>query len=292
MKRRARFALTTAFGLGLVTPASAAAGNDVVVSASDPDRDDVGPGDYLYPNHPYFFQRGVFDLKAFRIKDGGKDWIFEVEVDLPTPQPVEKRATLARPIQFEQDVFFQNFDIYIQTSSPSAEPEGDERRYHREAVPGRNFRFADGHGWDRAVVITPYPFQLRTLIKDWEPSADTIVPSNVQRIGPRFFTRVRKSEVGPGDPADWRYAVVVTGAVPLVQGYVRSDDVNPNALTMPVRPNPGPDFFGGGDLSRFNPAVIDLLAPTRSRQYEMLKADHPSRRKGPVELELQAFEMK
>ena len=265
-------------------PAAAAAAP--ALSLSDPQLDDRGPGDYLYPIHPYFFRRGVFDLTRFEVRDGGKDWIFELTVELETPRPVETRATLARPIRFEQDVFFQNFDIYIRTPGAETTTDDAKTQIHRDAIPGRNVRFAPGHGWNHAVVVSPFPFQVRTLIRDWAGVEATIVPANVQRIGRRFITRVPKSELGPSSPAEWRLAVVVTGAVPLVQGYVRDDDLNPNALTMPVRPNPGPEFFGGADLTRFNPAIIDLLAPTPEAQYEMLSADTPQRRTQAVELRL------
>jgi carbohydrate-binding DOMON domain-containing protein len=268
--------------LALLLAASPAVAGPPVVELTDPRRDDFGPGDYQYPIHPYFFRRGVFDLERFRIRDGGRDWIFELSVERATPEPVEERATLARPITFDQDVFFQNFDIYIGT------PEGPGR--FDEAVPGRNFRFAPGHAWDHAVVITPYPFHVRSLIRDWAPNEATSIPSNVRRIGPRFVARVPKAELGATDPKQWRLAVVVTGAIPLVQGYVRADDANPNALTMPVRPQPGRGYFGGGDLSPFNPAVIDLLAPTTELQRAWLAADDPRRRQRIVELELWTVE--
>jgi hypothetical protein len=268
----------------LAVPLTSSAGP--VLDLADPRLDDTGPGDYLYPIHPYFFRRGVFDLKQFRVRDAGSDWRFELTVDLETPRPVEARATRARPIQFEQNVFFQNFDIYIRTPDADLKTAAGEPRLHDEAVPGRNFRFAAGHEWNRVVVVSPYPFHVRTLLRDWTGAEDAIVPANVQRIGPRFIVRVPKSDIGFGAPADWRFAVVVSGAVPLVQGYVRADHPNPNALTMPVRPNPGPEFFGGGDLTRYNPAVIDLLAPTPEAQYELLAGDGPGHRTRPVELRL------
>lgn len=269
----------------LVAPPGVASGS-TVVELADPFLDDRGPGDYLYPIHPYFFRRGVFDLKRFRVRDGGRDWIFEVAVDFETPRPVEARATLARPIRFEQDIFFQNFDIYIRTPDAELKAEAGAPQLHAQAVPGRNVRFAEGHEWNHVVVLSPYPFHVRTLLRDWSGVDGAIVPANVRRIGPRFIARVPKSELGFGSPADWRFAVVVSGAIPLVQGFVRADTPDTNALTMPVRPNPGPEFFGGGDLTRYNPAVIDLLAPTREAQYEQLRADTPGHRTRLVELPL------
>jgi len=266
--------------------ASGPAAANPVLEAADPDRDDYGPGEYLYPIHPYFFQSGVFDLKGFRIRDGGKSWVFEVEVDRETPRPIEARATLARPLIFEQEVFFQNFDIYIRTPAADLKTAEGEPGRHDRAVPGRNFRFAPGHEWNRAVVITPYPFQVRTLLRDWGPRDDVLVPANVRRIGPRFIVRIPKDAIGNSRPETWRYAVVVSGATPLVQGYVRADDLDPNALTMPIRQNPGRWFFGGGDLSPYNPAIIDLLAPTRARQKELLAPRQAGRRTGPVKLRL------
>jgi carbohydrate-binding DOMON domain-containing protein len=248
------------------------------IEVTDPARDDFGPGDYLYPIHPYFYHRGVFDLRTLRVRDGGRDWIFEVRIERATPRPVEKRATRVRPIEFDQDIFFQNFDVYLRT------PDGAPR--HAEAVPGRNVRFKAGHEWNHVVVFTPYPFQVQSLVRDWEPAAETSIPTNVRRIGPTFVARVPKTDISARPPTEWRLAVVVTGAIPLVQGFVRDDDSNPNALTMPVRPNPGRDYFGGGDLSRFNPAVIDLLAPTAEQQRALLAADNPRRRTRLVELEL------
>lgn len=261
-------------------PANAA--TRIVVEAEDPDVDDYGPGGYIYPLEPYFLRRGVFDLKRFRVRDGGDNWVFEVEVDRPIDEPIEVRATRARYVRFEGEVFFQNFDIYIRTPDG-----GPSAQVFDRSVPGRNFRFARGHEWNHAVVITPYPSHVATLLTDWPAAKATHLPRFVQRIGPRFFVRVPKSKFGPSDPRTWRFAVTVSGALPLVQDYLRADDDYPNALTMPIRPQPGPEQFGGGDATRYSPAIIDLLAPTREQQKAALAGPPTGQRSSFVELKLE-----
>ncbi len=276
-----RFLRTTAFAVlpALTSVSAALAAPNTVVEAVDPDVDDYGPGTYLYPLEPYFLRRGVFDLKRFRVRDGGDDWIFEVEVDRPIDRPIELRATRARYIRFEGEVFFQNFDIYIRT------PKDKETRFDR-SIPGRNFKFAPGHEWNRAVVITPYPSHVASLLTEWDAGGSTLVPNVVRRIGPRFFVRVPKEQIGDRNPKSWRYAVTVSGALPLIQDYRRADRDYTTALTMPVRPQPGREHFGGADLSPYNPAIIDLLAPTREDQKKMLAGGDGHRRTSLVEIKL------
>ncbi|NJK89080.1 MAG: hypothetical protein HC923_06535 [Myxococcales bacterium] len=268
--------------LGSLAVSSVAHAGAPEIEFTDPDRDDYGPGNYVYPNHPYFFPRGVFDLKAFRVRDAGRDWLFEVEVDLPTPQPIELRRTAAAVVRFDQQVFFQNFDIYLRTP----EAERVDVRQHEDSVPGRNFGFLPGEGWNRAIIITPYPYQVRTLLVDWPGVEDTIVPDNVNRIGPRFLVKIPKEKISREPPSTWRFAVAVSGAVPLVVHYRRADAEFVNAHTMPARPNPGDMNFGGADLSPYNPSVIDLLAPTREAQREALGADNSVRRQSLVRIGL------
>ncbi len=286
MNKTLRLLMVSATSLALLDVGLAAAAPTIVVEAEDPDVDDYGPGGYQYPLEPYFLRRGVFDLKRFRVRDDGRDWIFEVEVDRPIDRPIELRATQARYIRFEGEVFFQNFDIYIRT--PETAKTADRKRpvYFREAIPGRNFRFSSENEWNHAIVITPYPSHVASLLTDWPGHKATIVPNVVRRIGPRFFVRVPKDHFSNRDPTTWRYAVAVSGAWPLVRDYRRADDEYTNALTMPVRRHPGREHFGGADPGPYNPNVIDLLAPTRARQKELLAPDNTYRRTRFVELPL------
>jgi hypothetical protein len=267
-------------GFGIVLSCAAPALADPLIDLSDPALDDFGPGNYVYPNHPVFFRRGIFDLRRFRVKDAGKNWRIEMWMTRPTERPVEKRATRARWLRFEQDIYFQNLDLYIRT------PDAAEDELHDEAVPGRNVRFAAGHEWNRAVVFTPFPFQVRTLIVDWKAREQAILPDTIRAIGPRFFALIPKTDLGPSEPSTWRFALLVSGSIPLTQDYRRADRLNVNALTMPVRPNPGVMNFAGADLSPYNPSIIDLLAPTEAQQREMLAPDDPVRRTESVRLRL------
>ncbi|MEM6370120.1 MAG: glucodextranase DOMON-like domain-containing protein [Myxococcota bacterium] len=255
-----------------------AAGETAEIDIADPKLDDRGPGHYVYPNHPIFFRRGVFDLRRLIIEDAGKDWSIEVRIERPSPDPVELRGTPVRYVRFPNELYFQNFDLYVLT------PDAMEGELRTDAVPGRNVTFAEG--WNRAVVITPYPFQVRGLIQDWPGHAQASLPGTVRTIGPRFSVKIPKEFFGPSKPREWRFAVIVSGAIPLTQDYRRADRKHVNALTMPVRPNPGIMNFTGADLSPFNPSVIDILAPTPEAQFEELAADDEFERTKPVSLRL------
>ncbi len=270
--------MTRLFLASLLSSGLTACAGKTVVDLPDPRLDDYGPGNYLYPPHPNYFRQGVFDLRRVRIQDEGRDWLFQVWIQLPTPEPVELRSSPIKNVRWEQEIYFQNFDFYLRFDDAPAEA----RQEH--AVPGRNFDFAPGHEWDQVVVFTPYPYAVQSLLVDWPALPQMVVPGNVKRVGPRFQAQIPKSQLASTDPSQWSFVVVLTGAIPQPIGTRRADNKYIDALTMPVRPNPGTMNFAGADLSPYNPNVIDLLAPTAEDQEKALAPDDSYKRTKPVEL--------
>lgn len=240
---------------------------------ADPAGDDRGPGSYTYPLRPAY-PRQVFDLRRFRVWTEGESAVFEVTFARPIVRPPEQaRRTRAIEIPLENEIFVKHVDIYVRDPM---------RPGVTDALPGRKIRFADGPtggGWQRAIVLTPRPFVLESLLRDWPHHDRVLVPTRLRRVGRTLRVRVPLSEIG-GDPKRWGYAVAVTGALweNRYDAYPEAPEVwSPNALTMPVRTVADRRRFGGGGLAGHHPHVIDLLAADADQQYRWLGASGPNR---------------
>lgn len=237
--------------------------------AEDPARDDRGRGDYVYPSRPAYPPH-VFDLRRFEVRLDGDEVVFEVGFARPVRRPPEQaRRTNAIEIQLDNGVFVKHVDIYVRTGDGEGVQAG---------LPGRNVALEDG--WHRAVVITPRPFLLQSLLKRWPHADQVIVPAGVRAVGRTVIARVPQARFGKTSPARWRFAVAVSGALweNTFDTFPEApDNFVPNALTMPVRTVADWRWFGGGDLEGGHPWVIDVLAPTPKMQFELLGAGRPGR---------------
>lgn len=246
-----------------------------LVDAEDPARDDRGRGSYSYPTRPAYASR-VFDLRRFRVSRDGEHLLFEVTFARPIVRPAEQaRRSRILEIQLNNAVFVKHVDIYIETGEAGGAQQG---------LPGRNLAFE--RPWQRAVVLTPRPFLLESLLSQWRHGARVVVPSNLRAVGRTVRARIPLAELSDVDPSRWRFAVSVSGALweNRFEIYPNAPhDFTPNALTMPARPVADARWFGGGDLDGGQPNVIDLLAPTAEAQYSLLEK---GRRGAPAVLPL------
>jgi carbohydrate-binding DOMON domain-containing protein len=242
---------TVALAVGLAFGAAAWAGD---VEFKDPTGDDKGPGNYIYPTDAVYTP-GAFDLVEFKVKDGS-NMDFEVTVNDKLRDPWGMGVGFAVQMVF----------IFIDT-------DGKEGSGHTEGLPGLNIQFAPGSAWEKVVILSPQPQSRVTSeikVKAPDLAGDIVVPRKTTGSGRSIGARVKKSEIGDGDPATWGYQVVVQSN----EGFPEKTDL----LTRKVNEFEGQHRFGGGNDGNCDPHVMDILAgkgtgdPGEAQaQYDMLK---------------------
>ena len=220
----------------------------------DPAHDDVGPGVYTYPTRPAYRARD-FDLRRVELRVEGSELLVRTHMARPVRRPVEQaRRTKAIEIPLEAGLYVQHLDLYFWTETPA--PKGLST-----GLPGRRIRFE--RPWNAAVVMTPQPFLLRSMLKDWPGADATYVVPRVRAVGPILEARIPLAHFG-GQPTEaWRLAVAVAGAQWENRFQFGRDAKRPwgNALTMPVTQVPDVRRFGGAPWGESHPQVIDVLDP-------------------------------
>ncbi|MEL6190125.1 MAG: glucodextranase DOMON-like domain-containing protein, partial [Myxococcota bacterium] len=211
------------------------------------------------------YRRNSFDLRTFSVSREGDELVFKVELGKPLWRPPETRRTEAQRFELDNGLFVQHVDIYIDHTP------GDGVT---ESLPGRNVQLDPKSAWDVAVVLTPRPFYLQSLLREWGPSERVLVPK-VRGFKNIAEARVPIASLGKAPDPSWGFAVMVSGAVwentfdafdRLTGGSIQ------NALTMPVVTVAEPLALGGGGLGRFHPFVVDVLVPKGMRQESLLAA--------------------
>jgi hypothetical protein len=248
----------------------------------DPAGDDYGPGGYRYPAHPAF-PKGSFDLRSVRFYREARHWVFEVEFE------GRLETTLVRVGRDDQrELFPQTVDIYLAFLS--------QENAHREALPGRNLRFAEGSGWSQAVILSPVPALLKqALQKTTQIAGEVLVPERVQVLGKKLRAKVPVLDLGEEPPASM--AVVVSGTrfsrsfevIDAVRGTMA-----PEGLCLPVEASAGecrlddPEglgcAFSGCDPCGAHPQVIDVLAGEGVQERKLKDYDPASGRTAAIEM--------
>ncbi len=206
---------------------------NVFLEVSDPENDDHGPGSYVYPKD-VVFKPGAYDLTGLTAGYDDEDYIFRVQF----------RGPVINEWGSPNGLSIQTIDIYLDTDDGAS---GD-----RMLLPGRNAALIEGFAWDRAIWAegwTPGVF---------EPSQDgpvridsgfTILANPGQR---RVTIRVPRSLL-PGDPDEWKLAVVVLSQEGFPSsGVWRVRDVQPVAEQWRI---------GGGSGSPADTRIMDVLWP-------------------------------
>ncbi len=261
----------TALGVlncGMWLVSARAAAPKLLTRIDDPRYDDRGSGEYIYPTGPWY-QRGQFDIRALEVltKDGMVT--FRVTLDFPFRRPDTVMTAGNVALNFENNIYFQNIDIYVDHTPGQGETQG---------VPGRNVRFKREDGWDFALVITPQPYAVRSVLSDWPPHTKVVVSDVVQSYGRQVWATVPEMAIGKPLGRKAGYQVAISGALFENNFEVfrwATDRLIKNAYTMPVFSVTEQLAFGGGALSRWQPRTIDILAPGGRSQFSILKKfDH------------------
>lgn len=207
------------------------------VELRDPKGDDVGPGLYTYPTDPAY-TKGSFDLLALRAEAKGDDVVFDLEL----------AATLEDPWRMGTGFSLQHAVVFLDL-------DGDAKNGQREGLPGQNITFAEGHGWDRAVLITPQGAE--RMQKELDSKADAlgksvVVPKRIKGSGRVIRAVVPRAQLAKSDLRTWRFQVTLGGQ----DGFPAGKSV----LVKAVNEYEGLHRFGGGNDFDCDPHVLDVLA--------------------------------
>jgi hypothetical protein len=287
--------------VAILSAAVAAAAEPVLFTLTDPRGDDHGDGRIVYPLDEEL-NPGDLDLLSLtaRAETGGTRFeaTFAKPVRVPAREPIDQLGTQLSTIA-RFGFYTLNLDIYI-------DMDRKEGSGGVAMLPGRKAEIDPAHAWDRAILLTPRPFEAkeelkRTLLRNLkdDESLDTaeaealklqvpgdvenriFFPTQVKVRGNRISFFVPDSFLGGPAKATWSYVVAVSGADLLQSIDVRrlmGRDPSPDSLMiLPVSPGRWSDRFGGGrDDSPIQPPLLDVIVPEGVKQ-ETVLADFDAR---------------
>lgn len=281
-----------------------------IFTLNDARGDDHGDGNFIYPLNEELDpgDLDLISLTARAAKDG--TW-FEAQlaqpVRVPDTEVLDELGTSLKSIA-RHGFYTLNLDIYIDT----------DRQPGSGAIallPGRFANVDRAHAWERAVILTPRPYEARgelkrmlmrklnqelssedsTLEEDTAAELRTQIPDDVDsRIFFPSQIRVRGNKISffvpdtfLGGPArdTWSYTVAVSGAnvlqtFDMARVLGKSSGKEDTLMILPVSPGKWSDRFGGGREAAANqPPLVDLLVPKDERSQESLLQDFDARSK-------------
>ncbi|KAF0108547.1 MAG: putative glycosidase [Anaerolineaceae bacterium] len=218
-----------------------------IVDLTDPADDDHGPGSYTYPTDNVF-KPGVFDLLEFKVGQDGNNLVFSIQMGGPVENPWGAPNGLA----------IQLVDIYIDTDGAASGA--------RLLRNGRNAALASGYGWDYALTVSGWNYGVFTSASP--ETADKGIPLTIFTDPGKnlIIAKIPLSAI-PGDPAAWKFAVVV----------LSNDGYGINGV-RDVTASGGQWAAGGAPADKNHTRILDYLWPAdlAPTQEEMLSAYTPS----------------
>jgi len=290
--------------IAMTQPLAGRAAEAPIFTLTDPRGDDHGDGGLVYP-------RNYFDLKA-----GDLD-LLSLSAS-PDPEGTWFEATLARPITptgrrtidagggslddiARYNFYTFNIDIYIDTDRVP----GSGFTY---TLPGRKAEIDPSTAWEKAVCLTPRPFDARQAIgrmiasyawKDAKARGEKLdtarkkeiledinhdidrrvfFPTRIRVLGQRIGFLVPALFLGGPARPEWSYVVAVSGCDILQKldlgGMLNVAADAPDSLFI-LGIAPGfnwSDRFGGGqDDDPSQPPLVDIVVPPGKKQEEVLQ---------------------
>lgn len=297
-----RAAILAALAIGL--PLAGRSAEAPIFTLSDPRGDDHGDGDLVYPKSYFDLKPGDLDLLSLSASADPEGTWFEATFARPIA------PTARRPIdagggsldEIARNNFYSfNLDIYIDTDRVP----GSGLTY---TLPGRKAEIDPANAWEKAVCLTPRPFDARQAIgrmiaayawKDAKARGEKLdalkkkeiladinrdidkrifFPTRVRVLGTKIGFLVPSSFLGGPARPEWSYVVAVSGCDILQKldlgGMLNVAADAPDSLFI-LGIAPGftwSDRFGGGqEDDPSQPPLVDIIVPPGKKQEEILQ---------------------
>jgi hypothetical protein len=307
-------AVAVVAALLLAVGTATAAKDKPIFTIADPRGDDNGDGSLIYPVTPEM-QRGDLDILSFSAYPDKGGTVFEVKFTRPVKKP--GREVIDNLGQTRQSIarlgFWQfNVDVYVDTDRVAGSGE-------QETLPGRLAEVAAANAWERAVCLTPRPYeaqqrlerllvyrgkqQLKQEMNRVEPDAedrlilatrDTVAknyffPNLVWVEGTKISFFVPASFLGGTAKPSWGYVVAVSFSdIEERFDLMPTNTSKYSLMILPVMSGRGATWVGGGvEDDPLQPPLIDITVPPGKTQEQVLKDYDPRyilTRNHPVQL--------
>jgi alpha-amylase/alpha-mannosidase (GH57 family) len=242
----------------LYIPKPVGAVGEVVFEMNDPIGDDDGPGGFKYPRASVFIP-GVFDLVKFTVRDAGDRIVFVFTF----------RELGGNPWNGPNGWSMQQVHVYIKTTL-SAEGQYD--------TFGLNATVA--HGWHMALIVAPgwgtdpVPAGEKTGLYYYDRDAPLVQDGSLKAYADpatkSIIVEVSKDVLYDAENiANWVYVVAVTSHDGYGPGKIRPFMIRGGEWYVEV---PDTVEYAQASLTGVIPRILDLLAPTASDQYTILKS--------------------
>jgi hypothetical protein len=295
----------------LVLFAAPALARAPLFTLADPRGDDHGDGSYVYPLDDDL-DPGDLDLLSLSARAEGDGTMFEATFAKPIRVPghvtIDDGGTQLDTVA-RFGFYTLNLDIYIDVDRVAGQG-------GVAMLPGRHAEVDPATAWERAIILTPRPYEAKEELKrilmksltDEAKNEETAVqaaeiealklqvpgdvdsriffPTKVRVRGPKVSFFVPGAFLGGPAKDTWAYTVAVSGAN-LLQAFdlrrvLGRDPSQQSLMILPVSPGKWQDRFGGGREAAPNqPPLIDILVPAGKSQEKIL-ADFDPRAKRPA----------
>lgn len=286
--------------------ASARAADRPIFVLTDPRGDDHGDGTMKYPLSYYDLQPGDLDLvslAAYAEADGTRfEATFASRVRPTGRRTIDIGGTSLDSIA-RFGFYTTNLDIYVDTDR-------QEGSGGVQMLPGRKAQLDPRFAWERAIALTPRPFDARSTLKrillrdlrdtlkadpksldaktaeaiklqiPADVESHVFFPTKIRVRGPKITFWVPAEALGGIARPDWAYTVVVTGT-DIDQRFDLSNALSVAAvrrsglMILPLGVGRPTDSFGGGrEDDDLQPPLVDILVPPGPLTQERVLGDY------------------
>ncbi len=138
-----------------------------------------------------------------------------------------------------------------------------------QGLPGLQVQFAPADAWDRCIILSPEPaarVRAEVEAKAAAMKDAIVIPARVKGSGHVISATFDRKALGPGDPTDWGYQVVIASSDP----YPAADSL----LVRKVTETESQHRFGGASDGDCAPNVLDILAGDGEAKPEEVAKQH------------------
>ena len=138
-----------------------------------------------------------------------------------------------------------------------------------QGLPGLQVQFAPADAWDRCIILSPEPaarVRAEVEAKAAAMKDAIVIPARVKGSGHAISATIDRKALGPGDPTDWGYQVVIASSDP----YPAADSL----LVRKVTETESQHRFGGASDGDCAPNVLDVLAGDGEAKPEEVAKQH------------------